>query len=644
MRHFAPVLLILIMTAFAWATPYPCQVAKRASSVDRHRDHGLDADSSHSYDMLSLSLDYRVEPGQVPLTGTATVKFRARQHLEQIQFNAEGLDVSEVTVWGVPLDYILVNDTVWVELEVFPNDTASLTFAISATGDHPHSDLGFHWGRTDYTFSEPYGARRWYPCWDQPFDKFDHVRIAVNEPESWTLAATGTRIETTTPEPGRKREVYVHDHPISTYLVMLATGAYAERSESVGGVNYRYFTWPEDSLKAVYDWARTPEMVQAFGQRYGAYPFPEYGMVEAELFNGWGAMEHQTCTTMGFHLLDSTRMWEGIVAHELGHQWFGDHLSPVDFRHIWLNEGFATFCDALWSEISGGRQAYLNKLAGFSEDYFGEDRNFRYATFDPPPDYLFGTCEYQKPCWALHMLREQLLGDSLFFAVLREYVNEFGGGNVSTDDFIGVVNRLSGRNLQWFFDQWTYSPGHPELDVAVLPATPDAHHVTVTVEQRQQNAPLFNFPLTIESWADNESRLDTLWFSGQAQTRILDLGGSFSVTASGLHRYQPLLYQGTGAAVSPHQGATLTTFSLAPAYPNPFNPSTNVPFQISRPGHVVVDLYDISGRFVSRVVDGNFGVGEHTATLNLDSYASGTYLLRASAAADVAVQRVILLK
>ncbi|MBI5059858.1 T9SS type A sorting domain-containing protein [candidate division KSB1 bacterium] len=637
-------LSLILSAASLWAAPYACQLAKSATREHDASRRTLDADSLHGYDMLSLDLDYSVTAEAVPMTGIATVQLLCRESMDDIPFNAEGTQILSVTEGDAYLPFVHGNDTVWVERPAEPGDTLRLSFMLSVPGSWEHSEVGFHWGVSYYTFGEPYGSRRWYPCWDQPYDKFDRIRTAVEHPDDWSLASNGVRVETTYPAPGRRRDVYEHDHPISTYLVMMAAGPYAERYETVNGVDYRYFTWRADSMKAAYDWERTPQMVQAFSERYGAYPFREYGMVEAELFYGWGAMEHQTFTTMGYHLLDSVRTYEGIVAHELSHQWFGDHLSPVDFRHIWLNEGFATFCDVLWSEVSEDRAAYLTKLALFAEHYFAEDRQFRYASYDPPPQYLFGTCEYQKPAWMLHMLREQLLGDSLFYAAIREYVERFAGGNVATEDFIQTVEDVSGRELQWFFDQWIYGMGHPELEISVQPGAPDEHHVTVTVEQRQQNAPLFTFPLAIQTWIGPNSRLDTLWFSQVTQSRAIDVGSGNLVSSASLSEYQPLLYQGTGAALSPSNPVVVTGFTLAPAYPNPFNAVTHIPFTMSQPARVVVDLFDISGRFVARVVDGNYAVGPHAAALDLSRYATGVYLLRAGTDAQSAIQRLVLLK
>src|SRR3989339_1999685 len=114
-------------------------------------------------------------------------------------------------------------------------------------------------------------------------------------------------------------------------------------------------------------------MVSCFASLFGDYPFNAYGMVEAAVFNGWGAMEHQTFTTYGHRLIDGNNTYDAIVAHELSHMWFGDDLSPVDFRNIWLNEGFATYSGALWFENSVGEEVFQQHLSSMALSYFTED-------------------------------------------------------------------------------------------------------------------------------------------------------------------------------------------------------------------------------------------------------------------------------
>ncbi len=619
-------------------------LVRKAELRNPDRWRALDMDSTHSYDMLDLQLDYRVENAPTPATGTAALTIVAREVLTLIPFNAELLQVLSVQEDGGNIPFSVQNDTAYVQRAMAVGDTVTLVFTVSAPIVPDNSDVGFHVAATHaFTFSEPYGARRWYPCFDQPFDKFDHVTIAVNMPDYWTLAANGTRTETTFPSAGRKREVYRMDYPVSSYLVMFCAGDYTEQNVTVDGVAYRYFAFPQDSAKAAYDWERTPQMVALFNEKFGAYPFDAYGMVQALLFNGWGAMEHQTLTTYGAHLVDSLRTFEYIVAHELAHQWFGDALSPVDFRNMWLNEGFATFGDALWQEHIGGTQHYHDVLASMAQQYFNEDAVFRYAAYDPPPQFLFGTVIYQKGAVILNMLREQLLGDSLFFTALNAYFNAHRYGTVNTEDFIAAVNGVANENLHWFFDQWIYQAGHPVLQVTVTHASPGPMDVTVSIVQQQTNAPLFRFPISVDVTTPQGTFTRQFWFDQQTQSVTQTYGSP--VSDATMSAYQPLLYQGTTTETPNPPTAPVTRFELDAPYPNPFNSTTRIPFDLSRPAQVTLSLYDVSGRLVKIISSTNQDAGHHQVVFSAgEDLATGIYIVMLEAEGARRVQKLMLLK
>ena len=611
--------------------------------LDRWRS--LDADSSHSYDMIGLELDYRVEESPDAATGRASLTFVAEQALNVIPFNAEGLQISAVTEVANPLTFYQQNDTVYVERVLEVSDTVTFDFQVSVPVNPNNSDVGFHvaW-RHAFTFAEPYGARRWYPCFDQPYDKFNYVRLAVNMPEHWSLAANGALIETAYPAPGRRREVYEHNNPISSYLVMICAGEYTKRYETVDGVEFRYFAFPEDSMKAVHDWERTPQMVALFNDRFGEYPFGQYGMVQAAIFIGWGGMYLQTLSTYGFHLEDSLRTHEPIVAHELAHQWFGDALGPVDFRNMWLNEGFATYGDALWVGAASGEQGYRDRMALFAQAYFQEDSlQLRYTMYDPPPEYIFGAVIYMKGAWVLQMLREQLLGDSLFYAAMRTYVDAHLYGTVDTEDFISAINSVANQDLHWFFDQWVYQAGHPVLDIVVTHGSPEPNDVSVTVIQQQTNAPIFRLPISVDVTTVEGTTTRLFWVDQQTQTVIQTFGSAVSEAA--MSAYQPLLYRGTTVGVSDKPSYVAAEFSLAPAYPNPFNATTTIPFELSKPATISLALYDLTGRLVRELVQARYDAGHHEFAFDAgNELATGLYLVALESNHARKIQKLVLLK
>lgn len=603
----------------------------------------LDADSVHSYDQVALSLDYRVDPNGVPMTGFTSIRLVARAALSAIPLNAEAMTVIGVNHNDQAIPFSHINDTLYVFFPMLVGDTVTLDFQVSVPASGNSGSVGYHsdWNHA-YTFSEPYGARLWFPCYDQPYDKFNEVTIAVNMPDHWSLAANGALIETTYPSQGRKREVYHHDHPITTYLVMLAAGEYSKRYETADGVQFRYFTFPEDSAMATYDWQRTPQMTSIFSGLFGSYPFDQYGMVQASIMNGWGAMEHQTFTTYGRWLVDGNRTFEGIVAHELAHMWFGDAVTCIDFRNIWLNEGFATYSDALFFEAVEGQEVFENIMANFGNDYLSNSNLENYATYDPPPDLLFSALVYQKAAWTLHMLRQQLLGDSLFFSSLQTYLDLYSGGHANTEEFIEVVNQVAGQDLDWFFNQWIYQPGHPVLRILIQPRVPTTSDVTVTVIQDQTNGVVYRFPLSLNVRTSEGTTRQMFWFD-QANQSVTHSFPTMVLQAS-LSIYQPVLFENSSQA-TPETPEIPLKIGLGSPYPNPFNSTVRIPFKLDRDREVRLSIYDIQGRLISTLREGRMKAGEQEVVFAAErDLANGVYFVTLATGSTQQTAKILFLK
>jgi aminopeptidase N len=644
-----PALALLAALALACTAaalpPDPTQTEFiRLMESRRHQPAGsLDADSAHSYDMISLSLDYRVEPLGQPLTGWASLRLVARQNLAWIPLNAQGMTVLGVNVFDQALPFTHVHDTLYVNYAMQIGDSVTLDIHLSVPSETQPGGIGFH-SEADhaYTFSEPYGARRWMPCFDQPFDKFNEVTVAVNMPAGWWLASNGSLIETTYPSAGRKREVYYHNDPISTYLVMFAAGPYTRKFETVNGVLYRYFAFPQDSAAAAYDWQRTPQMVSVYENLFGDYPFEQYGMVQTDIMGGRGAMEHQTFTTFGSHLVDSQRTYEGVVAHELAHMWFGDAVTCVDFRNVWLNEGFATYASALFYEATEGQATFDDILWNMGVWYLDHTDLHGVAIYDPPLNMMFSSIEYEKAAWVLHMLREQLLGDSLFFVAMRSYFNQFSGGWANTEDFIAAANQAAGEDLRWFFNQWIYQPGHPVVIFNVIPRNPTPHDVTVMILQVQTFGPTFRFPLSVEARTAEGTSSQMVWFDQHSQWEVVSFASD--VDSAWLSTFQPVLveFRTVNADEKPE---IVRDFSLGPVYPNPFNSTARIPFVLNHAGRAVLRVYDVNGRLVKTLADATFTPGRHEVELSAEpALSSGLYLVTLESGAQRRIAKALLVK
>jgi hypothetical protein len=217
-------------------------------------------------------------------------------------------------------------------------------------------------------------------------------------------------------------------------------------------------------------------------------------------------MEHQSCTSYGAGLVTGDRRFEVVVAHELGHQWFGDLVSPAEWEEIWLNEGLATWTEHLWIE----------HLDPEFVEQFRANRESEYTSYERSvgayslyaPSRLFGTTVYEKGGWVVGMLR-YLLGDEAFFAGMRAYLTEHSFGNARTADLRAAMEAASGRDLSAFFDEWVYGLGHPTYETAwTARAVPGGRYqLDVRVRQTQPVPTVFTIPLEVEAVAPDGSRV-----------------------------------------------------------------------------------------------------------------------------------------
>jgi aminopeptidase N len=281
--------------------------------------------------------------------------------------------------------------------------------------------------------------------------------IRVTVPSNLIVAANGS-LESTIDNGNGTRTFHWHSsYPIVPYLVSLAIHPYAVNSDwytpMAGGdpMEVRFYVYPDDVGNAAENNAKVVGMLEAFAPVFGEYPFitEKYGHAQ---FPWGGGMEHQTCTSIG-------GWWESIIAHELSHQWWGDMITCADFGHIWLNEGFASWSEAVYYESIGGPEAYRQYMDGMA--YFGPGTVF---VENPLSDNIFdGNLSYDKGAWLVHMLRG-VLGDEDFFAGLAAYRAQYEHGSATTEQLRDALEGVSGRDLDAFMEQWVYGEYSPSTE------------------------------------------------------------------------------------------------------------------------------------------------------------------------------------
>ncbi len=353
-------------------------------------------------------------------------------------------------------------------------------------------------------------ARYWFPCHDAPHEKAT-TELLATVPQGFVAVSNGRLVARRRAGRGRVTYHWRLATPHSPYLVTLAVGRFRELRERWRGIPITYYCERGREAEMRRAFGKTPQALAFFSRATGLrYPYEKYAQVAAADFI-YGGMENTTATTQTDTVLHDARahpevepMATGLMAHELAHQWFGDLLTCRDWSHAWLNESFATYFDALFTEHDRGRDEFAVKMWQNARAYLDEDRE-RYRrpivtnVWRTPSD-LFDRHLYEKGACVLHMLR-YVLGERDFWRAIRHYVRRHrGSASVETADLVVAIEEATGQNLRRFFDQWVFKAGHPEYRVAYWwdARARRAHLVVRQTQKTGDDVALFAMPLEVE--------------------------------------------------------------------------------------------------------------------------------------------------
>ncbi|MGW7439165.1 M1 family metallopeptidase [Streptomyces sp. NPDC054849] len=429
-------------------------------------------DSRFRVHRYELALDYRPAPNR--LAGTARLSAIAgRAPLTEFHLNLADFKTGRVLVNGRAPHYTHRGGRLRIRPAKPLPAGAAFTVEVHWAGNpkpvrSPWGGLGWE-ELTDGALvaSQPVGAPSWYPCNDRPADKASY-QISVNTPSPYTVVAGG-RLLTRTTKASTTTWVYEQPAPTSSYLVGLSIGMYQTvllgdpglGDPGLGGVPQRAHVPAHLLPQFSRDFARQPAMMQLFEELFGPYPFGEYAVVIADEELDV-PVEAQGLSTFGANHVDGVRGSERLIAHELAHQWFGNSVTIADWRHIWLNEGFAKYAEWLWSEHSGGRTA--QQLAAAAHRLLAsQPQDLRLA--DPGRKLMFDDRLYQRGGLAVHAIR-CALGDDAFFRMLRDWVAVHRFGVVTTAGFTHHVARYAADSLDDLVSAWLYETALPPLPAA----------------------------------------------------------------------------------------------------------------------------------------------------------------------------------
>ncbi len=411
------------------------------------------------FDVADYSLDLAYDPATKRLDGTAVILATATRSLSRFDLDLRALAVSGVTVNGRPARTARSGQ----ELVITPARELrrGLPFlvvvrygGVPETVIDPDDSLD-GWIPTDdgaFVVNEPQGAPSWFPVSDHPSDKATYT-IRMTVPAGLTAVGNGRLLAQST-RGGKATFVWRESRPMASYLATITLGKFTVTTgRTADGIPVYTAVDPQESA-AQATVARIPEIIAFEQSVFGRYPFETVGaIVDHARFVGY-ALESQTKPNFD----RAPRV--GTLVHELAHQWFGDAVTPKRWQDIWLNEGFATYAEWLWSEHTGGDTAQQN----FDADYATPATETDF--WNPPsgdpggPANLFTGSVYDRGAMTLHALRVKI-GDRAFFRLLPTWVQRHRYGNADTGDLIALAEQISGQHLRHFFQVWLYTAGKP---------------------------------------------------------------------------------------------------------------------------------------------------------------------------------------
>ncbi|GAB3198992.1 M1 family metallopeptidase [Pontibacter aydingkolensis] len=548
------------------------------------KKHGFNPSRTLEHDLLHTKLRVSFNWEKQHLNGIAELTLKPYFYpQDKLTLDAKGMDIHGVNLMkgynGTPLKFEYDGEKLTIDLNKTYTRTEEYTIEIDYTAkpnelkakgsDAILQDKGLYFinplgkdpdkPKQIWTQGETEANSAWFPTFDTPNERMTQEIYITIDPKYTTLS-NGTFMYSRQNADGTKTDYWKQELPHAPYLTMMAIGEYAVVKDKWRNKEVNYYVEPAYKGTAKKVFGNTPEMMEFFSKKLGVdYPWAKYSQVVVRDFVS-GAMENTSASTFMEDLQMNERelldkSWDGIIAHELFHQWFGDYVTTESWANLPLNEAFANYSELLWAEHKYG----ADEAAYLQLDELGQYLNESETKREPLIRYQYGDREdmfdshsYAKGGRVLHMLRK-LVGDDAWWASLNHYLTKHKHTAVEVAELRMAFEDITGQDLMWFFDQWFMKPGHPELKVS---HTFQNGQLNLRVQQQQDTTymPVYRLPLKIAVWA-NGKRADypiviekadqsfTLPVVGQPQLVIFDAEQQLLATIDHEKSKQELLYQ-----------------------------------------------------------------------------------------------------
>jgi aminopeptidase N len=486
-----------------------CSQKKMNSPLQLLSDN-LNSTGTHSFDIINYNLDLDIykcflTPYPSSYKGTEILTLLADSTFNSINLNAinTSLQIDSVRLSGS--NFTHVNNVLTVNLD--RSYSSGETLYVKIYFQHKNVTDGAFYVKTGMVFTdcEPEGARKWFPCWDKPSDKAT-MNLKVITPGSVKLGSNG-RLADSVKSNDTIYYKWISRDPVATYLMVISAKVnynldikyWHKISNPLDSIPFRFYWNAGESGLANIE-TKVLQMCDRFSILWGEHPFEKNGFATLNSQFAWGGMENQTLTNL------CPNCWsENLVSHEFSHQWFGDMITCATWADIFLNEGFATFCEAIWYETTGGYSSYKSDINNDASYYLSNNpgwaiSNPDWAVNTPDVNTLFNTATtYDKGACVLHQLR-YVMGDSLFFIGMHNYgTSDFRYKSATIGDYAAIMSTAYGQDLSWFFNEWIYQPNHPVYSnkYYISQKGTNTWEVGFQAIQTQTNTVFFQMPLQI---------------------------------------------------------------------------------------------------------------------------------------------------
>jgi aminopeptidase N len=503
-------------------------------------------------DLINTRLDLSFDWDSAYVHGKATIQAKPYFYAtDQLLLNANGFRIKNVSlvnnydkkplhyrydgkILAITLDKVYNNDqsyTVFIDYVAMPNKL-KIGEDISSSGDRGMYFINLDGKDKDkpkqiWTQGETECNSNWFPTINDTQEKMTQ-ELNITVPNEFVSLSNGTLEFSSMNGDGTRTDSWRQEQPHSTYLTMLAVGNFTITKDKWRDKEVSYYTEPAFASTARLVFGNTPQMMEFFSVKLGVdYPWDKYSQIVVRDFVS-GAMENTSATVFyeGLNMSEGEYIdqnQEDIISHELFHHWFGDLVTAESWANLPLNESFATYAEYLWNEFKYGReQADFKGFQDFSI-YFGNKskENVDVIRFDyADREHMFDEISYQKGGRIIHMLRNTV-GDAAFFKALNLYLTRYAYKSAEIHDLRLVFEEVTGTDMNWFFNQWFLSSGHPVLNIQNT-FDPERKEVSVTIRQNQDlsKTPLYRIPIAIDIYFNGKVERKEIVLDKQKQSFV----------------------------------------------------------------------------------------------------------------------------